>query len=165
MSIQRHVWMQGDADVKVYAENVSGGIVDFITGETPPFGEEPDPIFTYCYWEGVRISSSTTVTRRAVTGRGRRKIVTPAGVFDDVSVDVDHMFFRKAVEFDLQNVFNPHTRLRLALQFTDIAYNDIAPLENDLIQASFAKAQNFSINARDNEVVDASAHFEAELIL
>jgi hypothetical protein len=158
----RHVWVQGDANVKVFKEDATGALVDFITGDAA--GEEPDPIFTYCYCEGIRISASTAITRRAVTGRGRRKITTPAGTFDDVSIDVDHMFFRKAVELNLTDVFNITKQLRLVVEFTDVEYNGIAPLENDTVSLSFAFAQNFAITGRGADVVEAAAHFEAEII-
>ena len=151
-SVKRHVWTLGDGNLYVYQENGSGSLVG------------SDPLFEYCYLEGVTISCKTVLQRRAITGRGRRKLVNPSNGFDEVRLVCEHIFFRKATELDLTNVFTKGKWLRLTLPLEDFGYTNVAPFENDTMTLSYCRASDFQITGREVDVIIATATFEAEML-
>lgn len=154
---QRSVWTLGEADITVYAEDGNGNLV-LVDGQ-------PVPLVQYCFVEDMTIRASTEIKRRAVTGRGARMITTPSGSYDDCSAMIEHMFFRKATEINLTNIFNPGASLRLVISFFKLIYTNVAPFENDTIYLSCCKAKSFEITGKQPEIVMATANFEAELVV
>ena len=161
--MQRMVWTILQGDVKIFSEDSSGNKVDYLTGDHT--GEEPDPIFTYCYLEGVQISIGTEVKRRAVTGRGRRKLINQSGVFDEITIEVEHMFFRKSTEFNIADVFNPTKQLRLEFNLDELTYSGNTPFENDSFGFSFCRTKSFKLTGSNGDVMKATASFVAELVV
>jgi hypothetical protein len=155
MSVSRHVWTFGEADVKIYEEDSDGELI----------GEESSPIFTYCYAENIKVFSAQALQRRPIPGRGSRKIVHPSGGFDECNISFGHLFFRKSVEYDTDDVFAPFKKLRIVLEFFDLAYTGSAPLENDSFSLSRASAKSFQITSNMPDIVIATAEFEGELLI
>lgn len=155
----REVWTLADADVSVYQEDSNGNLTDF---ELVGGLDVPKPIFTYCFLESAEISAGTPTIRRAVTGRGRRKILRPANYFDDVKMTVDNLFLRKSQEIDFTKVFNVTKQLRLALKFDRLTNSGVAPFENDTLTLSFCFATSIVIKGQQADIVNLSATFEAE---
>lgn len=151
MSVTRHVWTAGFGQAKIYTEAANG---------TPT---PSTPVIEHCYVETVQFSTSTDIAKRAVTGRGRRKIIPISGSYDDVQISIAHLAFKKSTEFDLINIFNPHQQLRFEYELSDIFYDGVT-LENDAYIASFARALSYSVNSSDNEEIDISVLLEAEIL-
>ena len=149
--MERSVWVFDQAQVWIFAENSSG-----------VYGAN---LLQYCYFTGVSLSASTPVVRRAVTGRNRRKLLNLASSFEDVNMQVDHMLYRAALEYDKTNIFNAEKQLRIVLQMYELTYTNAAPFENDQFELSFAKATQFSISGQSGDEVTAKANFEAEILL
>jgi hypothetical protein len=149
--VERSTWVFGNAEVWIFSENSSGVYGSKVT--------------EYCFLKGVQLSASLPIVRRAVTGRGRRRLLPLSGSYEDVNMQVDHMMFRLATEYDTSDVFNPLKQLRVVLRFFNLIYTNAAPFENDQLELSFARATQFSISGQENESINAKASFEAELLL
>lgn len=160
--MQRTIWVHGDATLSVYEEDPTS------TSDPPALIQDEDEedilLLAYCFLQGVTINASAALERRGVPGRGRRKLICRSGKFDDVSMEVEHLFFRKTTELDFDDIFNPEKQLRLVLEFFKPEYSGTAPFENDTISLAWAKAEAVSISSRDNDNVTASASFQAEKI-
>ncbi len=147
-SNHRRVWTQGDANIYIYREDEDGELIS------------EEQILEYCYGEGVTLSISADIKRRAVTGRGRRKIIVPSCGYDTISLSIEHFFFDKKLEYD--PIFLPHNQLRIKVEFYELTYQEV---ENDIFILSFAFPVSFSINGNNAGEMNATATFEAEKLL
>lgn len=164
--MERHVWSLAEAEVEVYREQPS--VADPKIGEIVLVGNPPEPmepIFPYCILQGATLICGTQLVRRAVTGRGRRKIVNPAMAFDEITLTINHLYFRKAAELDTTILFSPRSQLRLVLSNVDWLYSDDFPFENDRFTLSFVFAQSFQITGQQADVMEGTGTFLAELII
>jgi len=143
MSNHTHVWHGTNVDVDVYLEdgqgNVTGGIV-----------------LSYCYWVNVNINATQEQTRRPVTGRARKKITNRQWEY---SASVEHMYFSKEDEIRLDDIMSRNQPMRLELRCVDYSYPED---EYDIHTLKTAYASRYKVTARDNDIVTASADFEAE---
>lgn len=175
MTVRRSVWTLGDAFVNIYLETESGTITgigaqkdlaQIQANPTEPYNF--DPILRHCYLESVNISTETAIVRRAVTGRGRRKITTPAGSYDNVNCGIENMMISKDAEYNVDQIFNPNQNLRIHFMLYNLEYtNDGGPGEqkNDQFYLTKCKASSFKITGRMPEVITANASFEAEQLV
>lgn len=148
MSIRRHVWQGFDADVNLYLEDADTGAQ--LSG---------GPVLTYCYWQDFSIGATLAQIRRPVTGRPRLKIVNAMWQY---TASVAHMYFRKAEELRLSDVFNRQQPLQIELALADTAYTGIVPQENDTHLLKRAFANSFQITGRSADILEAKASFTAE---
>lgn len=152
--MQRTVWVFGDAKIKIYEE-----VIDVGTLYAPDV-----PLLEYCYAQGATLNANAAYARRAVTGRGRRKLV-PLSDFENITFSCPHLLFDKETEINFDSIFNTNKQLRLILEFSKIEYSGIPPFTNDIFTLSFCRATGFSISGQDDENIIGTANFEAELLL
>lgn len=146
MSKHTHVWHGQNVDVDIYFENATGGII----------GEEDVPVLSYCYWENVNVSATQEQTRRQVTGRAKKKITNRAWEY---SASVEHMYFSKEDEINVEEMFSRNKRLRIEIRCVDKAYPEE---ENDIHILKAAYASRWRISGQENDILSASVDFEAE---
>lgn len=150
---QNRIWIGQDANVEVYRadKNKNRLAADGIAPWTPIDG----PLFTYCYLQNTTLSSTVPSTRRPVTGRPKTRLLLQAYEYE---LDVSHFYLTKAIELDLNRVFNREQWLELVLQLT--------ATENANVQEPHTfkrcKATNFTIAERDNENINGTVKFLAE---
>lgn len=137
-----------EADVKIFLEDEDGVILS------------DDPVFTYCYAEGISISASAAFQRRGVTGRTRRKIIRRSCGYDEVSMDVEALYIRKSQELDAVNIFNTKKQLQIWLHFNDVA---LPVDQQEKMILSFCRATSFKVTGSNAESVKISASFIAEM--
>lgn len=151
--MQRTVWVFGDAKIKIYEETENGTLYN------------PEvPLLEYCYLQGFSLNASASFARRAVTGRGRRKIVMLSD-FENITLSCSHLFFDKDTEFNTDSIFNPDKQLRILVECSKVEYSGIPPFNNDIFALSHARATAFSQTGQDDQNIQATANFEAELFV
>lgn len=138
----RHVWTAEYADLEIYKETATGELVS------------GGPLFTYCFAENITLSGKVETTRRPIPGRAQKKITNRAYEYN---CSIAHLYFYKAQELDLANVFNRGQRLRLVFRLKDVS------LQEDVHTISLAYATSFTINSQRNNNIQATATFDAEL--
>lgn len=138
-----------EADVKLFLEDANG--VKLTT----------DPFLTYCYAEGISISSSAAFQRRGVTGRSSRKIIRKSCGYDEVTLDIDSLYVRKSQELDATNIFNTKKQLQIWLDFNDVS---LTVAEKEVIILSYCRATSFKITGSNAESIKISASFIGEQI-
>lgn len=136
-----------EADVKIFLEDEDGVLID------------ESPILTYCFAEGIRISSVNTIQKRGVTGRGRRKNVDKSGGFDDIQISIEHLFIRKEEAYNSDQIFKGHQYLQIWLDFNDVSLSED---EQQIWKYSGCKAVHHDLNGRGDQTIDSSATFSAE---
>ena len=154
MPVSRTVWVFGDAKIKIYEEVENTGLL-----YNPAV-----PLLEYCFARSVSLSASASFVRRAITGRGRRKIVMISD-YEDIKFSCQHLFFDKNTEINFDSIFNSNKQLRVILEFSKVEYSGIEPLNNDIFAMSFARATNFTIAGEDDQNIIATANFEAEVFV
>jgi len=156
--VERTVWTGAEADIWVFREDANGNVVN-------PDGSAGSTVaMFYCFGEGLSLTAAQPLARRAVTGRCRKKIVPLSLHFEEVQLQVDSLYIRRATQFSI-DVYNTGVQLRVVVKFWKLTYSNAAPFENDQYDLSFARAQQFSINSAAADPVTNKANFEAELIL
>lgn len=172
MSTRKTVWTLADAYVNIYLETASGTVTGVGTPKTPQeIAANPTepynfhPIFRHCFLESANVTAETPIVRRAVSGRGRRKITAPAGAYDNVNCAMENLLLSKDDEYNTTQIFNPRQHLRIHFMFYKMEYTDVGELTNDPFYLTLAKATNFKITGRMPEVITANASFEAEQLV
>lgn len=145
-----------DFGVYLYDEDTDGP-GDYIGGNLDGNGDPIiDPIVQYCYMRNVTIQAKAAFARRAVTGRGRRKIVRRSGTYDEVTITTNHLVFRKSETWKPDTVFNNWTPLYLVLLLTDF------PWRESSFSVKRCFSEDFTIQSEDAAEVIASVNFMGE---
>lgn len=160
-SNQDIVWRGEQAELAVYLYNEdTEQPTDFILGNLDLNGNSiVDPVVNYCYIRNVTIESKGTYSRRAVTGRGRRKIVRRSGTNDEVSISSNHLVFRKSESWKPATIFNNWTMLYLVLLLDDF------PNRQTIFSVKRCRAEAFSIQSEDENEIVASINFIGEELI
>ena len=136
------IWMGNEASVMIFADDGFGNKVG-------------NAIFEYCFFQDFVITATLPMAREAVTGRENLKLVTQAYEYE---CSVEHWFARKAVSFNVTDVFNRAKRLIVELSMD---HNNGEAPETHTLKMAFAGG--FSIKVEDNKQVTGSAKFSAEM--
>ena len=145
-----------EADVKIFREDADGNIVD-LDGEG-----NPSPLLTYCFAEGITISSKAAFQRRAVTGRGRRKIIPRSGSYDEVTINVNYLYTSRTTEYNIVDIFNSFERIQVWFHFNDVS---LLPEEADIWKFSATVAPSYGLSGQGQDSILTAVAFEAERIL
>lgn len=140
-----------EADVKIFREDDAGVLIS------------TDPVLTYCYAEGISITSDRAMQRRAIPGRGHRRLIRRAAQFDDWTINVRHLWTRRSEEHDTEFIFKPYKhRLQVWFDFNDILLTDE---EKEIWKFSGVKASTFGFAGAGAESMEGSVTFLAEQLL
>jgi hypothetical protein len=140
-----------EADIKVFKENDLGVLIS------------TDPILTYCYAEGIAITSSKVLQRRAVPGRGHRRIIRRAAQYDDWVIVARHIWTKRTEEHNTQDIFQTKKhRLQLWFDFNDVS---LTAEEKEIWKFSGVKVSDFGLSGAGAESMEGSATFWAEQLL
>ncbi len=152
-----HVWPHEYVDVLIYLEDANGNVIDSIdfTVDSNPI-PTCTPVLQYCYMQGVDMQGTAAFDRKAVTGRGRRKLIPRSGGFDDCSGSVEILSFRKSETYRPQDIFNNFRSLRFVMRCEDF------PLTKLCYILEGARSNNFQIRSSEGSDVTASLSFLAE---
>lgn len=157
-SDQDIVWRGECSDFAVYLyDEETEQPTDFIMGNLDIDGNTIfDPVVQYCYLRNLTFQAKAAFTRRAITGRPRRKIVRRSGKFDEVTITSNHLVFRKSETWKPDTVFNNWTPLYLVMLLTDFPWR----------QSSFSVkrcfTEDFTIQSEDASEIIASVNFIGE---
>lgn len=135
------IWMGNEASVVIFADDGFGNKIG-------------NAIFEYCFFQDFVITAVLPMAREAVTGRENLKLVTQAYEYE---CSVEHWFARKAVSFNMADVFNRTKRLIIEMS---MQHHGETP-ETHTLKMAFAGG--FSIKAEDNKQATGSAKFSAEM--
>lgn len=158
MSENRHVWHGTNIEVAIFEEDDNGNPI----GMSNPEMYDPStdtPILTYCFWQNVTINGELEMTRRPVTARPFKSIVTQEYEYD---AQVRHFYFKKS-EINRTKIFNRDAPLRIVMRAYDPS---MIPAAGESIDENHvlkhARAKSFTVESQENEIAEANASFWAE---
>lgn len=144
--MRRHIWQFLDGEATIYREdnngNISGG-----------------PVAHACFFRGMRLNEILENTRRLVFGRAKKKITVRTTEYE---AEIEEIYISKRLEYQAVKDLGRDTKLRIVFDFTDDAYSDIAPFDNDSWQFKKARRTKFEITGQDANDMIVSMSFSAE---
>src|SRR5688572_12465450 len=148
------VWTGLDALVLVYHRNAAGQRVK-LNGTLWQPGDPP--LVNYCYFQNTSLSADVPFTRRPVTGRPKRRILTQT---EEWELNVETFYLGVDRELALE-IFDREKILELVLHLQ--APENLTEEEPHMLTP--AKRVSFQISGRENDVLTGNAKFAAEDLL
>ena len=146
------VWTGLDAHVKVFLLDANGVRSNFLGPVSP---QNPDPVVRYCYFQNVSLNSEVPFTRRPVTGRSRKVLITET---DEWDFTVEHFYMGRYYEFDPISIFNRQRKFELELML----FNPERPDDYEINVLSPAYRIACNISGTENGILQGSAKFVSE---
>ncbi len=149
------VWTGLDAIVQVFYLNDQGQRYNFNGLITE---QNSDPIVNYCYFQNTSLNSETPFTRRPVTGRNQKRIITET---DEWELTVEHFYMGRYYEFDPLQIFDRCKKLALVLSLVNPAKSDD---DREIQVMSPAQRVACNISGQENNIFTGSAKFVGEML-
>jgi hypothetical protein len=146
------VWTGLDALVQVFYIDDNGNLKNFngLVNDG-----NPDPVVGYCFFQNTSLNSEVPYTRRPVTGRDKKRIITD---IDEWELTVEHFYMGRYYESDPLQIFAREKKLSLHLSLI----NPERPDDQEIQVLQPAQRIACNISGQENGIFQGSAKFAAE---